>query len=386
MTYAAPDPTARAARRRRRFRLVALLGGTLLSLLVLEVVARVWFAAMRPDYEQIRRRLAGEVDYDPQFQLCIGQAYLTYVPTPNLRSGPNRHNEQGYRGDAVPLHRTPGVARVLFLGGSTTYCWGVPDADQTYPAVVGQLLRSDLPEGYSGVEVINAGLPWGTSAELLVHYLLKFHYFKPDVVVVNEGGNDGDAVDTLWYQPDYSHFRQPVQVPLRAAPWGRRVLRSRLAAWIVIPLLYGQQPGNSALQWPKDLPPPTRWHPQAIVPGPRSEVPDEEWAFRHNLRSLLDAVDKDGARAVLVPFRLAPGTERTLSIAPHVARNEAILRREADERGLPLAPFPAEVIGAGHWLDHCHVDEEGNRRKAEHVAPFVREALQSVRKARSDGT
>ena len=178
-----------------------------------------------------------------RMQNTIGQAYLLYASAPNYaneRFG-LQHNADGYRGKAVPLDKQPGVLRVLCLGGSTTYGGTVGRPEQAYPAVLEELLRADLPAAYTNVEVINGGLTWGTTAELLTHYHFKYHYYRPDLVIVNTGGNDAEGYTLPYYHPDNSNWRQPM-VNLRPLPRAWRWLaRSRLASLLMLNVFYADQ-------------------------------------------------------------------------------------------------------------------------------------------------
>ena len=77
------------------------------------------------------------------------------------------------------------LPRVVFLGDSLTAGLGV-DAEQAFPAVVGEMLKT---EGRP-VEVVNAGVSGDTTAGGLrrLDWLLRQ---KPDVLVVGLGANDG---------------------------------------------------------------------------------------------------------------------------------------------------------------------------------------------------
>jgi lysophospholipase L1-like esterase len=138
-----------------------------------------------------------------------------------------QHNPQGYRGRAVSVRRDPRVLRVLCQGGSTTYGWTVDRAVETYPAQLEEVLSESLPSGYSDVEVINAGLPWGTTAELLNHYHFKSHYYQPDAVIVHTGLNDAQAFYMEHYHPDYSHWRRQMGDGLALPAETRWLLGSR---------------------------------------------------------------------------------------------------------------------------------------------------------------
>jgi acyl-CoA thioesterase-1 len=76
--------------------------------------------------------------------------------------------------------------KVLFLGDSLTEGYGVPK-DKAFPALVGVQLKAD---GYTGVEVVNAGISGSTSAsgESRLRWHLKGKFNR---VLIALGGNDG---------------------------------------------------------------------------------------------------------------------------------------------------------------------------------------------------
>lgn len=347
-------------------------------LLIGELVSRFVFFVNWRGFEKTRQLMAAEAVPSPGFQLCIAQPYLLYVPAPHYKDKHGlQHNGQGYRGDPVPLRRTPGVRRILCLGGSTTYGWNVDSAQETYPAHLEKLLNENRPPGANRVEVINGGIPSGTTAEILTHYHFKFHYYKPDLIIINPGGNDARALFAKHYHPDYSHSRRQIQLPEPLPPAGRWLLKSRLLSLVIVPLLHGPYPNAGAFYNYDNLPPAARWYdPPESGQNGRVQIPVEEVAFRHNLEALLDEIEKDKAKVLLVPFRSSP-------VIPYwpaegLAFEEDILKDLARRRNIPLAPFPAEVISRANWLDDCHTNSEGNREKALHLLPFVTHILGST--------
>lgn len=201
-----------------------------LVLLVLLAVVLECMAALvlrlYPDIEHTRDYLRGKTQQQLSMN-SVAQPYLLYIPAPGYvdpKTGIQQNNADGYRGDVVPLQRENNTFRVLFLGGSTTYGEGVERPEEAYPARLGELLQQDPAFVGKKVEVINAGLRFGTTAEIITHYLLKFRYYKPDAVIINPGGNDPVAYLFSSYQPDYSHWRK--QAPyLKALP--------KHAAWLM---------------------------------------------------------------------------------------------------------------------------------------------------------
>lgn len=336
--------------------------------LTLELAARLVFAGL-PDFERTRQALRGELGEGARFQRSVGQPYLLYLPAPSFSDEHGvQHNRDGYRGERVPLARTEGVLRLLFLGGSTTYGWKVPKATETYPAQIGALLREDLPGGASDVEIINGGLPWGTSAEMLTHYLFKYHYYRPDLVVIHAGANDATAMLAPGYQPDYGHWRQPLVDMPSLSGFGRALLASRLASAVLVPAYAGLVPNRfSIIRRGGAVAPWYDGDTRAL------QIPESAYAFSHNLRRLIRAVRDDGAEVLLVPWRGEPGTHAEMIAA--IDRNEMELRRIAEGERVVVAPFPADVISPSNWADRGHVNAAGAGEKARHLLPYVRARL-----------
>lgn len=364
---------------RRKLAFVAVL--TVLLALALEGASRLVFRVV-PAWERTRLLLRGEVAADPggQAQYSVGQAYLLYIPSPNFHNASGlTHNAQGYRGPAYPQAKRHGVARILCLGGSTTYGWGAWESSQTYPAHLERLLNEQLPPGVTSVEVINAGIPWGTTAEMLTHYHFKFHFYDPDLVVLNPGGNDAQGLIAPYYHPDYSNWRQPLISAQPAPPRARRLLRSRLLALFLVPILHDSAPDSKFVRF-DGQPPIASWYDRSSA-NPSGTVPDiprSDVAFGHNLTVLVDQILKDGHKVLLVPFRLNPKTDYGAGMMDAVALEEEILYDVSRSRGVPVAPFPADVIAPENWVDACcHVNGAGNLQKARHVLPFVRTLLET---------
>ncbi len=101
-----------------------------------------------------------------------------------------RVNEQGFRADSATLRaKPPGVKRVLCLGDSIPFGWGV-DRERAYPARLAEKLRA----AGTAVEVINAGVPGYSSYQVRLYLEQRLLDYAPDVVVVQVGVNDGNPV------------------------------------------------------------------------------------------------------------------------------------------------------------------------------------------------
>jgi lysophospholipase L1-like esterase len=353
-----------------------------LSCAVLEFIGRRF---MTPSCEIGRRILLGrETNPLVRVQNTIGQAYLNYICAPNythLVNGP-QHNADGYRGKAVTLERQPGILRVLCLGGSTTYGWTVPLPGQTYPAALEELLRSRLPAGYSDIEVMNGGIPFGTSAEILAHYHFKYHYYRPDLVIINEGGNDAVGYTTAYYHPDNSNWRQPM-VNLSPLPKRSRWLaRSRFMSYIILNVFYTDQLYGGQFCIRDGAIPPAPWFkPKGKLLDDSVIIPDEQLCFKHNMETLVREILFDGAKVLLVPFRTAPGVYEANGQnyeLSQIIRHEIIFNDFSKKYHVGFAPFPAATVSVSNWVDHCHLNAAGERQKAEHIAPYVLSQLKAV--------
>ena len=345
-----------------------------LPFVLAEMLAR---RVMPPDIAVGRDILLGREEAQlVRMQKTIAQPYLLYTSAPNYRDPEFglQHNEDGYRGLATPMDRRPGVYRILCLGGSTTYGTGVGRWEDAYPAVLERLLREDLPDGYHDVEVINGGLTWGTSAEMLTHYHFKYHYYRPDLVIINEGLNDAEGYTLPYYHPDNSNWRQPM-LNLRPLPPGWRWLAlSRLASAAILNVFYQDQLRGGEFVIRDGAVPPAPWFkPGGQLARKRRKIPREQLSFLHNVETLIRSVLADGAQVLLVPSRANPkgyrGKEFELS---QILRHERIFVDLARKYSLSLAPFPASIISPGNWTDHCHLNASGEREKARHVAEFVK--------------
>ncbi|MFB3040279.1 MAG: SGNH/GDSL hydrolase family protein [Candidatus Poribacteria bacterium] len=326
-----------------------------------------------PRYEIVRQMLLGSNSRQIiHTQNSIGQAYLLYIPAPNFsKHGSLQHNEQGYRGAAVPLNRAPGKLRILFLGGSTTYGLKVPNPDETYPAQIGRILEQ-MPEGKNGVEIINGGLTWGTTAEITTHFLFKYRYYQPDIVVLNTGANDAQGSIRPFYHPDYSHWRHTLPKVWPLPAMARWITHSRFVALFSIRVFYSEVARDSHFVH-KYTAPPARWYTNVHRDAADTlRIPEEDLAFKNNLRTIIREVKAEGAELLLVPFRAKPDNKFGDRLLAETARNETILRQLATEFGIDLAPFPSDVISSQNWADSmCHLNAAGSQEKARHVMAYL---------------
>ena len=133
----------------------------------------------------------------------------TSMFVPDLRTDykPNKDhpeiNKFGFRSGGKP--HTKESFRIMCIGGSTTWGDGAKDSSTTYPAQLEFFLRS---KGYN-VDVINAGVPYQTSLDVLMRFITKGLIFRPNMLLIHTGLNDNGPVQSPFeYKPDYSHWRK----------------------------------------------------------------------------------------------------------------------------------------------------------------------------------
>jgi len=100
-----------------------------------------------------------------------------------------RTNADGLRDRDYSFERKPGTTRILMLGDSLTFGWGVP-AEATYS----KRLERSLNAAGLAVEVINTGVGNYNTAMEVAYFLERGIRYKPDIVVLNYFINDAEPV------------------------------------------------------------------------------------------------------------------------------------------------------------------------------------------------
>ena len=91
------------------------------------------------------------------------------------------------------LRSRTGVYRVMMLGDSTTFGWGVKEED-TAAKFLERKLNADLPAGYNRVEVMNTGVGNYDTVQEVTYYETFGWKYHPDLVVLVFFINDPEPV------------------------------------------------------------------------------------------------------------------------------------------------------------------------------------------------
>lgn len=97
-------------------------------------------------------------------------------------------NSRGYRGPEFPPEPAEGTFRIVCMGDSITFGWGLRE-DEGYCRILEAELNAERPDGAPRIEAINAGVPGYDLATILKYLEKDIVHLKPDLVTVCKLGN-----------------------------------------------------------------------------------------------------------------------------------------------------------------------------------------------------
>jgi len=256
---------------------------------------------------------------------------------------------------------------------------GCEDPQDAWPKALEKLLNKERNPSDPRVEVLNAGLNYALTPELLIHYMLVGQHLEPDIVVLEGPGNDWLPVALGDESSDYSRSRGVGRTP--QPRFGERVLvrhsygaRLALALW----LKFSDSTGLVSLE-----PPDIDWNADETL----QRLKDSTFEYYEaNLTSLIALCASRGVDVILVPFvtsseaelrRSRPNKSRFVSgqLKAIHAQNE-IMKHLASAHG-PHVRFVGDPphIPVDEFIDGIHMTVAGDVRKAQWIAPVVAEVL-----------
>ncbi len=252
-------------------------------------------------------------------------------------------DENGVRWPIHDIDKRPDSYRVMTLGCSTTFGWGVDDPD-SYPAKLEVLTRSS---GHPGTEIINGGQPGYTSFQGLWFWDDTLKHYSPDVVVIGYVVQDARKAA-------YSDKSQAIL--MRDHQFMKDHLLHRSRIYLGLLSLIGGVQIEAKEVGPNDT-------------GGVYRVPPEDYVA--NLRELVGKVESAGAKPVLFSYPL----ERE----GYMAQHRRILAAAAEELKLPYLDPQSKMEQASRQAelyfprDKGHANAAGNALIAEWVHDFLAE-------------
>jgi hypothetical protein len=187
-----PREPSGAGRRDALVNVVLLIGVVLFCCLAAEVALRIVFARSLDFSMEMWK-------YATQLKRPVTDPHLSFAHAPNrsafLMGVPVSINSNGLRDREYSLAKPPDVYRIVMLGDSTTFGWGVP-VEQTVAKLLETELNKTPDSRYRHFEVLNAGVGNYNTVQELTHYLTYDRAFHPDLVILEYFINDAEPVPT----------------------------------------------------------------------------------------------------------------------------------------------------------------------------------------------
>jgi len=186
-------------------RFAAVLGGTLVALLLLEIAARVLSAVAHGSLGDLAAapapRAGAELRLGDMLRLNPDDR-IVYELRPGLRGrflGEEiAINSLGMRSRERSLEKPPGVFRIVGLGDSLMFGWGVAEED-TYLSLLERRLAEKFPD--RRFEIWNLAVPGYDAVQEVEAFAAKVDRLDRDLVVIGWVGNDMDLPNFLAERP-----------------------------------------------------------------------------------------------------------------------------------------------------------------------------------------
>jgi lysophospholipase L1-like esterase len=263
-------------------------------------------------------------------------------------------NSHGTRGAEFVAKKPPGTVRILSLGDSRTFGWGLEERE-TYSAELGRLLEErlrreattrNLPSSTPGqvrVEVINGGVNAWSFQQMLVFYREFAAAWQPDYVLVGEAN--------LWTQfseQNSAEFAEKFMTRVRLKNFLRRFALYHYVVEVKLNDFY-------ARHRTKFIPVDPR-HDTLFKEQQRS---DPNAAFREAIEGICNVARTNGAQPVLLILPRLDELGATNEMPIRVIKQEIAARL-----GVLLADAAPEIAPGGKALyldaDPVHFNAEGN--------------------------
>jgi lysophospholipase L1-like esterase len=209
--------TAGAERRRFARRLTAALASTVLALIAAEGLVRLAHY-LREDRRPLEVQLRGARAPAPSSMqsLRLGEIVqpsrypgIVYELKPNVRGRfmgqPLLINSQGLRDYEYTRRKEPGTFRIVGVGDSSLFGWGVPLEDSGLKVLERRLNEEFRPRKF---EVVNFGVPGYNTAMESETFVRKCLEYAPDLVVLNFNTNDYDVPEFMRHPSDVATLRR----------------------------------------------------------------------------------------------------------------------------------------------------------------------------------
>ena len=277
--------------------------------------------------------------------------------------GKRQTNPQGYRSHSDQEFKVDSSRfRILVLGSSTTYSDHFSiDPKTSWPIQMENILRN---KGKQNVDVINAGLNYATSAELISHYVFFATHIKPNLVIFDGPGNDFLPVAVGDTTKDYSRTRKSLLILPRRGE--KLLLRSQM---IKLAYFYFVNMMSTTL-----LEPPNHKH--DTEKAKENLINTFPEVFEGNIRVLADLLKGQNIPLILVDF-LRPSSLKTFypiswqGIQDFDIKSQQIFEKIANHYGLMHITKNDLSFPDHAFMDSCHLNITFEKEKATIIADRI---------------
>lgn len=264
-------------------------------------------------------------------------------------------NTHGTRGAEFGVEKPPGTYRILSLGDSRTFGWGLSQAE-TYSEAFGRLLQAQSGPS-NRVEVINAGVNAWSYPQMLVFYREYAAAWKPDLVVLAEAN--------LWTQFSEKNDAVFVKKLMSRVRLKNFLRRFALYHYVVEVKLKDFYERNRTKFIPVN--------PQQDELFKAQQQNDPDAVFREAIAGICSLARSNGAQPVLLFLPTLDDFSST-----NESRVLRVKRSVAEQLQVPLvdATGGLKSNAAGFYLeaDPVHLNAAGNQRVAESLFDHFRGA------------
>lgn len=350
--------------RAKRYRYLLAACSFLFALLLAELACRIFFSPSPTlRFKQDIDELQG-MKLDEAAQIIQNHSELFWRLAPNTKLPDTSWpffgivaNGQSLREDhEIPLQKPAGETRILFLGDSCTFGYGVAH-DKTFVQTVESLAKK-MTSG--PVECINAGVPGYTLFQGYRRLATQGLSLQPDLVVLNFGWNDYGVWDDLSDEEHYE-LAQASQPPglLRHSRFARLLWSSTQSRTT--------SPKASKAKRPRLLPQEfleTLEKIHDLTQARQIPLLILVWPMRDNTRPDVPPALRSPLQVEMIAF----GQAHPLAMSPRVSGVLDLV---------PLGQKLVEQHGAeAIYFDHGHVTEAGHQAIgqaiADHIGPWLK--------------
>ncbi len=342
---------------------------TSIIILLTEITLRIVDPLDKLDKAKIYMKINYPYDYNyknlEKKPKVFSHPYLNYSNTPFFKnsSGVIQHDQNGFRENENTMNHY--INKILVLGGSIAYGSGVNKPEDTWANILQKKLSSENYE----FDVVNAGLEFATSAELLTLYSLKLTHYKHKILLIHLGANENLPIIFPNFDKTYVHVRG--QSGNIAGEFEKKLLKNSYVFRFIISKItrgnyFGTYKGRpySYLLLDKDK------------VTARTKNLDFYKPFENNLRNIIRIAKSYGVKVVIIPADINTKSNRKdlEYIKEGLSYYHKNIRLIIKEISLSENIYLHEnYINENFFVDHVHVNLDGQRQKAFQIFSFLKE-------------